>query len=174
MENASKALLMAAGILTGVLFLSLIVFLFSTYRETADNVYHQMRDEEVAQFNSFFVAYEGNEHLTYYDVWNIINKAREQSIKYEGHVIDVYYKSTNLDIYTHDFSIKKLKVVLGDADQTATSSSSSGNKNFGRIAGNEVDSEGNIVYKLKEFTCSEVNLDSASGMVNEIKFKDTL
>ena len=55
MENASKALLMAAGVLMGVLILSLAVYLFANFRATADEATKLMYEEELAQFNNFYL-----------------------------------------------------------------------------------------------------------------------
>ena len=82
MENASKALLMAAGVLMGVLILSLAVYLFANFRATADEATKLMYEEELAQFNNFYLSYDGKTDLTYYDVWNVVNKAKENNKKY--------------------------------------------------------------------------------------------
>ena len=66
----------------GVLILSLAVYLFANFRATADEATKLMYEEELAQFNNFYLSYDGKTDLTYYDVWNVVNKAKENNKKY--------------------------------------------------------------------------------------------
>ena len=77
MENASKALLMSASVLIGVLILSLMVFLFASFSNTAIEVEQQNNEREVTKFNSRFVTFERKEIITIYDIVSIANYARE-------------------------------------------------------------------------------------------------
>ena len=67
MENASKALLMAAGVLIGVLILTLAVYLFATFGATSAELHKQQATDRLNEFNSQFTSYEGKEGLTIYD-----------------------------------------------------------------------------------------------------------
>ena len=60
MENASKALLMAAGVLIGILILSLGVYLFVSFSQHASQTYDQIKEDQINQFNSEFVALQGS------------------------------------------------------------------------------------------------------------------
>ena len=64
MENASKALLMAAGVLMGVVILSLAAYLFVTFSSSADDVKSEIANNQLNKFNSQFLAYEQREDLT--------------------------------------------------------------------------------------------------------------
>ena len=57
MENASKALLMAAGVLIGILILTLMVTLFLSAREVSSRHDQVKKTEEVEQFNANFTKY---------------------------------------------------------------------------------------------------------------------
>lgn len=83
MENASKALLMAAGVLIGILILSLAVYLFVSFGSTSAELHKQNEAQQIAQFNSQFTSYEGKEGLTIYDVITVANLATESNIYYE-------------------------------------------------------------------------------------------
>ena len=61
MENASKALIMAGGILVGVLVLSLMVYLFADFGSTSAQINAQNKQNQLSQFNSKFTAYEDKE-----------------------------------------------------------------------------------------------------------------
>jgi len=75
MENASKALLMAAGVLMGILVLSLIVYIYATFSDSTQKSMEQIKLNETVAFNSKYLAYDGREDLTCYDILNIANMA---------------------------------------------------------------------------------------------------
>ena len=75
MENASKALIMAGGILVGVLVLSLMVYLFADFGSTSAQINDQNKQNQLSQFNSKFTAYEDKEGLTIYDVITVAARA---------------------------------------------------------------------------------------------------
>lgn len=52
MENASKALIMAAGVLIGILTISLMVYLFNRLGQSNKLIYNQIQEREVQEFNS--------------------------------------------------------------------------------------------------------------------------
>ena len=83
MENASKALLMAAGVLIGILILSLAVYLFATFGATSAEVHRQNDANRINEFNTQFTSYEGKQDITIYDVITVANLATENNINYE-------------------------------------------------------------------------------------------
>lgn len=83
MENASKALLMAAGVLIGILILSLAVYLFVSFGATSAEVHKQNEQNQIGQFNAQFTQYIGKDDITIYDVVTVANLATESNISYE-------------------------------------------------------------------------------------------
>lgn len=83
MENASKALVMAAGVLIGVLIISLGVYLFVDFGSTSAEINAQNAEKQITQFNSKFTSYADKE-LTIYDVITVVNYAKENNEYYEG------------------------------------------------------------------------------------------
>lgn len=81
MENASKALLMAAGVLIGVLILSLAVFLFINFGEQAEQIHGEITSNQLTQFNAQFNVYEGRRDVTIYQIVTIANLAYENNQK---------------------------------------------------------------------------------------------
>ncbi len=67
MENASKALIMAAGVIVGVLIISIGVYLFYTYADYSLDAYKAMESAQIDQFNSQFLKYYGNTLTKYTD-----------------------------------------------------------------------------------------------------------
>lgn len=96
MENASKALLMAAGILIGVLLLALLVTLFSSARSLSNQYEATKKSEAIQQFNVNFTKYLGQE-LTIHQVVTICNFAKKENNKIKEVTITSGGKS-NVDI----------------------------------------------------------------------------
>ena len=63
MENASKALLMAAGVLLGILILSLAIYLFVSFGQTSAEINEKNRQQQIVQFNSQYTVYLGRKDL---------------------------------------------------------------------------------------------------------------
>ena len=57
MENATKALLIAAAVLIAILIISFALIIYNMASETVGNV--NLSEAEMAQFNAKFTAYEG-------------------------------------------------------------------------------------------------------------------
>lgn len=113
MENASKALIMAAGVLLGVMLISFAVYLFSTFGNYSNDVYEQMEATRMSAFNSQFTKYYGTEQrenpynpnsgeyyngpilCTVQDVVTIAKLARDSNAQYGVYDDDPNYVSTN-------------------------------------------------------------------------------
>ena len=83
MENASKALIMAAGILIAIMILSLAVYLVVTFGSFSANVHKQNEQNEIQAFNAQFLAYQNMDDVTIHDIVTVANYARENNAKYE-------------------------------------------------------------------------------------------
>ncbi len=85
MENASKALLMAAGVLIGVLILTLAVYLFATFGATSAELHKQQATDRLNEFNSQFTSYEekNKNGLTIYDFITVASLATENNKYYD-------------------------------------------------------------------------------------------
>lgn len=82
MENASKALIMAAGVLIGILILTLAVYLFSSFGSNSAEIYAKNEEAQLNQFNTQFTSYIGTD-ITIYDVITVANLATDNNIFYE-------------------------------------------------------------------------------------------
>ncbi len=82
MENASKALIMAAGTLIGMLVISLAVYLFTSFGAVSAQLHQQKAAQHLENFNSQFTSYEGKEGITIYDVVSVANLATESNRYY--------------------------------------------------------------------------------------------
>lgn len=82
MENASKALIMAGGVLIGILVLSLAVYLFANFGATAANIHSQIEEQQVVEFNAQFTKYQQN--ATIYDIITLNNLAKQNNENYDN------------------------------------------------------------------------------------------
>ena len=93
MENASKALLMGAEILVGVMIISIGVYLFNTLGSYSADTASSIEDTKIASFNQQFYKYYGMSAVadgeleptrwTIHDVVGLANLARKINIQNE-------------------------------------------------------------------------------------------
>jgi hypothetical protein len=79
MDNASKALIMAGGILIAIMVASLFVYLFTTYGRYAENMYDRINQRQITEANNEYTKYEGASDNTIYDVVTVANKAKDHN-----------------------------------------------------------------------------------------------
>lgn len=72
MENASKALLIAGGVLITMIIASFGVYLYGVYHSHAENVMNRLTESQITEFNAKFLAFEGRD-LTANEVVSILN-----------------------------------------------------------------------------------------------------
>jgi len=102
MENVSQALLTAAGILIGILILSLGVYLFYTLGGFAANTQNEIQNDRLVQFNSEFLKYESQTNLTIQDVITVKNYALENNNQYTNYNSSIHRANDNneyVDVY---------------------------------------------------------------------------
>ena len=77
MENASKALLIAATVLIAIIMVSIAVYLFSIYSNQAEEYKARISTVEIEKFNSNFHVYVGREDIKAHEIVSIVNLAKE-------------------------------------------------------------------------------------------------
>ena len=160
MENASKALLMAAGVLIGVLILSLAAYLFVYFGSTSQQIHEQNEENQINEFNSKFTSYVGKDNITIYDVITVANLATENNKKYEfstrRHAEPIIASS---DYYIHvefgnEVKSKTINTDYTKKIQEEVSKIKSGSSN-----------------ELNTYNCS-VEINSKTGRVWKVMFKE--
>lgn len=146
MENASKALIMAAGILIGMMILSLGVYLFSTFGNSASQVQEEVRKNQIAEFNSQFLKFDGRD-VTIYDILTMANLAKNNN---EGYGLTTAMREREDSYY---ISVKlKNNYIENDANKYMS--------NAGNITLNEAETitndEGKEEVRLKTYKCKVV------------------
>lgn len=127
MENASRALIIVAGVLLGILILSLGVYLYHIFGDHVSNVQAEIAENTLAQFNDKFLKYDKLNNLTMQDIVTVKNYALENNYKYSEYrtsiraaenndFIDVYIRSTLiLDDSDEEMLLDELKRNSGQA-----------------------------------------------------------
>lgn len=141
MENASKALVMAGGVLIGVLLMSLAVYLFVSFGGETAKVYDRNAEQQIVAFNTEYTQYEGKEDITVYDILSVKNKAEEYNAYYNLMLEDDEYISVKIP------SGCNLEDLSNDNNYKITTTT----------------------RELKTFKCEIIEY-SASGKVKTIKF----
>ena len=102
MENASKALILAASFLVGLIVISIMVVLFSSFGNTGTQIMQSIENTKIGEWNNNFLKYVGTNsttvngqqvelpiYLTAYDIISLANKARQANIDNELDVQDL-------------------------------------------------------------------------------------
>ncbi len=82
MENASKALIMAASILLGLMIVSVGTVLFNSFGGFSKNITEEIAKKQIAEFNAQFQKYEGKK-ITTHDIVTLANLAQKNNKEYE-------------------------------------------------------------------------------------------
>ena len=100
MENASKALIMAAEVLVGVIILTIAVTLFRTFSDFGKSTYEDVEQTKIAEWNNTYLKYFGTIKTdikvgnttkeitipitaTAHDIVTVANSAMQNNINYE-------------------------------------------------------------------------------------------
>ena len=81
MENASKALIMAGGVLVGVMIITLAVFLFQNFGAFTAEIEQKNAQKALAEFNSSYTKYEGKD-VTAHEIVTAANEAKDNNERY--------------------------------------------------------------------------------------------
>ena len=84
MENASKALLIAAGVMIGVMILSLGVALYASLDSYVQAQHERMEFIEQNSFNTQFIRYSNSNTLKIQDIVTAANLAHQNNINYNA------------------------------------------------------------------------------------------
>lgn len=168
MENASKALIMAAGVLIGVLILSLAAYLFISFGQKSRDMRDIIEKNQIMEFNTRFTKFEGTPTATIYDVISLAQFAAEYNISNpnsdpNNDKINVFLGNTrNL---SRDFKNANNNAARENIIKDLITAS-------GNLATQETDPEtGNSAIRLVRYRCDieETDYDS-TGRLTRVRF----
>ena len=159
MENASKALIMAGGILIGILIISLAVYLFTDFGRTAADINDRNASQQLVDFNSKFTKYEsykdndGNWKTTVYDIVTLAGYAKENN--------EYYKESTDEQISVNIVGANKLENIQGISNYKKTLI----------INGNTTYLYNDDGVSLRRYKCNSISYNTR-GKVKSINFEN--
>ena len=111
MENASKALVIAAGVLLGIVVLSMGVLLRATLQGTADTYTATLDANEIKKYNSNFTVFERREDITPQEIATVVSIAREtnRSTKVSLSTPEGFYENLVLEWTSGDLDFESNK-----------------------------------------------------------------
>lgn len=169
MENASRALLMAAGVLVGVLLLSLAVFLFTIFGNFGSDMTAQMNEKNISEFNAQFLKYESSQDengdwqnlCRAQDVVTIANLAKENNAQYDYSVSD---EKTGYYYVRVIVTTKDPKKTRNNFETDSLDTYTIFLKDF---SGKEINNSFNVWY----FKCTNIKINPNSKRVCSVTFE---
>lgn len=150
MENASKALLIAAEILIALMVISIGVYLWANFSKVSETYSQEMSSQQIQEFNTNFTKYQGRTNITAQEIVSVIHFAKETKNK-TGITVQVRvgssYMEGKAETELTDFLIYRL--------------------------GNIVIDPSNSKIIIPYYECIGVTINTTTGLVSEIDFKLT-
>ena len=162
MENAARALTMAAGVLIGIMIISIAVYLFTSLGNTSSEIYSKVEQTKIDKFNSQFLKYYRLDTCTAHDIVSIANLAKNSNKYYELEEGSEYNYYVNVIVKDYiDSKGSKNKEEkhfekLYDVKYTEFIENNSTNEEKSEI---------------KYFTCTKILQSNITGRVYQITFK---
>lgn len=161
MENASKALLMAAGVLIGILILSLTIYLFTSFASTSSEVHKENVKQQRDQFNSQFTSYEGKDDNTIYSIVTVANLATETNKYYE-------YNKRNSQTNGKDYYIS-VRFNGNFIERGLNNSATQITNDYNNLIADEIKKINNTSLDLPRYNC-KVKISGETGRVYLVEF----
>ena len=151
MENITKALYMAAGVLIGLLVLSAFVWVFSNGGKFLASFEDEGNIKQVEQFNAELLAYQ-KEDNTIYDIVSAINKAKdinEQYLPDESNCIQIKLGSTIILEKDNDLLVDLIEDLIKVYGQTT---------------------ENDTSYRYRAYFTGTIHYNEQTGKIDKIEF----
>lgn len=118
MENASKALIIAGGVLIVILVLTLFAYINTKMGSGTHNLYSRLEDHDITEFNQKFLNYDDNNNLKIQDVVTLINTADNANKNNNiGAQVSVSVNNTS---YLNKSTDELNELLMNNADKTYT------------------------------------------------------
>ena len=155
MENASKALVIAAEILIGILLLTLMVFMFRAMGTFSKTVDENIETKNVFEFNVNFEKYRGKIDITVQDIVSMGNLAKQYNEQIEQEQLQIIVTGVSAKYrYVHKLSDEQTYQFI---QEYATIARTIGGKR---------------VEEVLHFECTEMTYNNETGKINRIVLKN--
>lgn len=149
MENASKALIMAGGILIALLVIGALVIMFTELSDYQNATDASRKDAQIAKFNNQFEPFNKDE-LTLMELLSIYNKIESNNKRNPEYPIASNILDTTTNIYT--------KYTSPDADWTKF-----------QVKGGNMTTQEEVKIKSK-FKCTGLEYNNEGGRISAMNF----
>lgn len=169
MENASKALLMAGGVLIAIIIISLLVKMYGSIGAFQKQKFTQEEIAQIEAFNQKYIKYL-DQYVYGTEVITIINQSVDDNQKDKSN-IEVEIDFT-LDDYTYTKKYWK-NGIYKEETKTIKKGSSLSLKEGETYSFINSDNNENITQlKTRAFKCDKIEYDNKTGKVNYIHFDE--
>lgn len=167
MENASKALIMAASVLVGLMIISIGVALFSSFSEFSKSTIEKVEETKISEWNQNYLKYYGKTTViedgkvetqdilvTAHDIVTVANHARQNNEKYD------LLSQTKPDKNTY-----YVQVNVGDISSFQNKTQDEKNE---FLKNNTLKNDGQVKY----YICTDYEISEVTKRVIWIEFKE--
>lgn len=168
MENASKALIMAASVLVGVMIISIGVALFNTFSEFSKSTMQKVENAKIAEWNNKYLKYYGSYiedngkekpiQVTAHDIVSIANSAKQNNLNYEFTEKQKYNENT----YYLQIDVENSKNFEFATDEEKNKF----------LKENSLMQNSENEYSTKYYMCTEVKISEKTKKVIYMKFEN--
>lgn len=154
MENASKAIIMAGGILIAIIIMSLLVMLFSQIGSVYQGDENSKLIEQIAKENRKFDKYNNNKGLYGSELLSLANLLEEynrkllDSVGGEGHENDPFYQENDIEIKVRigyiQIADKVEKDELGNTKKDESGNDKKVKDKYGKIMKDVINNKGTL------------------------------
>ncbi len=112
MEDAAKALLMAAGVLFGIMVLSIGVYLYGSFFAPTNAYVTKLDTAELRKYNAPFEVLEDREDITPQEVVSVIEESNQRDLR-----VQIVVDGTNVENYSVEKINEFLTINVGDRNK---------------------------------------------------------
>ena len=183
MENASKALLMAGGVLIAVLIIAILVRTFGTVGLFQKQKLTEEESRQIAEFNEQYLKYL-NQYMYGTEVITIINKTIDSKYPVQ---IKITFLNTDYTYHRNEYIDGKLKqreyTVKSGTELNIINSETGyvrgesfiekGSEEYGSTIKNDInDKATSSGISTKAFKCTAIGYDNSTGRINSITIEE--
>lgn len=154
MENASNALIIAGGVLIGVLLLSIIVVAFQGAADLAKSYDTSIASTSLQAFNNTFEKFQDSD-VNIHDIITLAHFAKDYNTKNLLEKTDSIYITVKCE--STELQDKTDSELLNFLEENT----------FSKLANGQENSEGN----LQKYKCKDIQYNKNTGVVTEITFE---
>ncbi len=166
MENATKALMIGAGMLIAVLTMGLLVMVMNAVSQNFKTEFDIETSEQIRVFNKDYESYN-KKLLRGTDIISLCNKA----ISNNDHFIDVPGREITIE-----FQMKEAIIYKPNGDGTAIGTGRSFKTNevytMNDLNAIKNDSEAFTDFKRRIFNCTGIEYNNNTGYVSKLSFRE--